>query len=154
MHQLKVFMMIAAVFLAGTAPDAFGVIGEDPQQCASRYGQIVSKEPDGGVLHHKYDEEGGTTLSALVHFTGGKATKIRYRLLRGKGASGRATLMREGDIKALLKANAGSGRWVLQGDSQGLYNMVWINETRQLRALLLAGSFDSYLEIISEKHSG
>lgn len=133
-------------------PNAFGLIGDDPQTCAKRYGKLVSKDSDGSVRYHRYDAESKTTLSALIYFTDGRVTKIRYQLLEGDGSSGDSALLRIDDIKALLKINAGEGKWVLQEEAPGLYESFWRNETMKIRGLLLAGNYSWFLDLISDKH--
>ncbi len=142
------------IICLGTAcHESHGAVGDTQEACERRYGKVYQRSGESFVEFRKARQDTNETLQIVVHFANGKAVKVRYKMLHGDGTSGRSALLRREDIKDFLRVNGRGEGWSLVDTATGIYNSVWRNEALKLQAMLLAGSFDSYLEIVADEHA-
>ena len=97
-------------------------IGETPEQCAKRYGDLAERKGTGPLLKHTFSKGG-----VLTHcfFDEGKCAAIAFEVLaashtdfQAPAASSPAFLMPQ--IFKLLEANKGGSEWEIHPEGSGI----------------------------------
>jgi hypothetical protein len=108
-------------------------IGETPEQCAKRYGDLAERKGATARAVHSFAKDGVVTT---CFFTDGKCVAIRFELIAPVRAGAQDTienmpLFTDAQSAALLAANSGDSEWTTLSKEQGITTHIAKDGTRR-----------------------